>query len=322
MAIKRFNQTAAYIQRPLRLADIQDIWDGINNILTGGDSSFTIISGLEYLDSYGTLSAGVAAYRGQLYYYDGGGNIKEGQTIYYGRVNGESRTFANGYSYVFDFSYIISPTAQATEGGILVSASNNNAMWLNNHRWGKVADGAITTEKIADGAVTAAKLTGALAPAYLASVVTRTFDNTLFSIPLSDFITPDAMLNVQRQTRYVKITTTASITSGFSISINGGAVRNQALYPEELTLIVNPPETGTVSLFVNGAATDSANPVSVSYSTSFEPVPNIEASGFKPRLIVCVLKKITKSDYICVNAYQTTTFSLPREVGEIKVLDV
>lgn len=309
MAIKRFNQTAAYTQRPLRLADIQDIWDGINNILTG-DSLFTIISGLDYLDSSGALSAGVAAYRGQLYYYAGGGNIKEGQTIYYGRVNGESRTFANGQSYVFDFSYIISPTAQATEGGILVSAFNNNATWLDNHRWGKVADGAITTEKIADGAVTAAKLTNALAPAYLASVVTRTFDNLLFSIPLSDFIMPNAGLNAQWQTRYVKITTSASTTLGFSIRINGGTVRNQTLYPEELTLIVNPPETGTVSLFVNGAATDSANPVSVSYRNSFEPVANTGA-GTSPRLIVCVLKKITESDYICVNAYQTAAFSLP-----------
>lgn len=311
MAIKRFNQTAASIQRPLRLADIQDIWDGINNILTGGNFLFTIISGLEYLDSSGTLSAGVAVYRGQLYYYEGGGNIKQGQTIYYGRVDGESRTFANGQSYVFDFSYIISPTEQAIEGGILVSASNNNATWLDNHRWGKIADGAITTEKIADGAVTAAKLTDALAPAYLASVVTRTFNTTHVSIPLSDFIMPNAGLNAQHQTRYVKITTSASTTSVFSININGGAARNQTLYPEELTLIVNPPETGTVSILVNGAATDSANPVSVSYRTSFEPVANTNGSGCLPRLIVCVLKKITESDYICVNAYQTTAFRLP-----------
>lgn len=309
MAIKHFNSVVSTVERPLRLSDIQQIWDALNQVFANDD--FRVIAGLNYDDASGTLSKGIASYRGQLYYYGGGSNIQPNTTLYYGRIEGSTRTFANGNSYPFDFDYIISATQPAQESGILLPASRNNAEYLESKRLGAVGVGTITNDKLAQAAVTSDKLDASIAPAYLAHKATRAFSNRLLSLSVSDFIFPNADLDVHRQTQYVEVTTTATEGTVNNLSIVGAASRNQKVYPENLTLVIKPPYDKELKLSINGAASDSTTPVSVVFETTFQPIVSVDGAGTKPYLIICYLKKITESDYVVVNTYQTTSFNLP-----------
>lgn len=307
MAIKQFNPVVPNMERPLQLTDLQEFWDALNQVFD--NQEFRVIAGLNYADSGGFLSAGVASYQGQLYYYDGGDDIAEGTTLYYAKVAGTNRTFSNGISYPFDYSFIIT-SDEITGGGTLLPASRNNAAYLNSRRLGAIAAGSITNDKLAQNAVTADKLDNAIAPAYLTGKTTKSFTSPTFNLTLADFILPNAGLDAHTQTRYVEVTTSYDSNDCY-LNITGVPQRTQKLKPDSLTLIVKPPVGKKIQLLINGAASDSASPVSINFKASFEPVANPDGGGFLPSLIVCYLKKITETDYAVINAYQTTSFNLP-----------
>lgn len=309
MAIKRFNSVVDTVERPLRLSDIQHIWTALNQVFDNGD--FRVIAGLNYDDASGTLSKGIASYKGQLYYYGGGGNIRPNTILYYGRIEGSTRIFANGNSYPFDFDYIISATQPAQESGILLPASRNNAEYLESKRLGAVGVGTITNDKLAQASVTSDKLDASIAPAHLVRKATRAFTNRLLALSVSDFIFPDARLDGHIQTQYVEVTTTATDGAVNNLSVTGAAIRNQKIYPENLTLVIKPPCDKELELSINGSALDSTTPISVVFKTTFYPIFSVDGAGVKPYLIICHLKKITESDYVVVNTYLTTSFELP-----------
>lgn len=308
MAIRQFNPVVPNMERPLQLTDLQAFWDALNEVFD--NQEFRVIAGLNYADSGGVLSAGVASYQGQLYFYDGGEDIEEGVTLYYEKVAGANRTFSNGISYPFDYSFVITSDVPEGEGGMLLPASRNNATYLNSKRLGAVAAGSITNDKLAQNAVTADKLADSIAPAYLTGKITKSFTSPTFNLTIADFFLPNAGLDAHTQTRYVEITTSYDSNECY-LNITGVPQRNQKLSPDSLTLIVKPPVGKKIQLFINGAASDSASPVSVNFKASFEPVANPDGGGFLPNLIVCYLKKITETDYAVVNAYLTTSFNLP-----------
>lgn len=309
MAIRQFNPVVPNMERPLQLNDLQEFWNALNQVFD--NQEFRVIAGLNYADSGGFLSAGVASYQGQLYFYDGGEDIEEGMTLYYNKVAGANRTFSNGISYPFDYSFVITSDGPEGEGGVLLSASHNNAAYLNSKRLGTVAAGSITNDKLAQAAVTSDKLDASIAPAYLVNKATRVFTNRLLTLSVSDFILPNAALGANRQTQYVEVTTTATEGTVNKLSIIGAARRNQKIYPENLTLVIKPPYDRELKLSINGAASDSTTPVSVVFETTFPPTVSVDGGGAKPYLIICHLKKITETDYAVVNAYLTTSFNLP-----------
>lgn len=308
MAIRQFNPVVPNMERPLQLTDLQEFWNALNQVFD--NQEFRVIAGLNYADSGGFLSAGVASYQGQLYYYDGGEDIEEGMTLYYDKVAGANRTFSNGISYPFDYSFVITSDVPEGAGGTLLPASLNNAAYLNSKRLGEVAAGSITNDKLAQSAITADKLNGTLSPAYLTGMVTKSMSSSTLELTMTDFILPIASISGHHQTRYVEVTMPLDVNTCF-LKVTGAPRRNQKLYPDSLTLMIKVPSGKKVNLRINGAASDSSSSVSVDFETSFEPAANTDGGGTLPLLVICYLKKITETDYVVVNVNASSSFNLP-----------
>jgi len=115
MAIKSINATSPSIKRPFRLSDLQDVWQGLNEALAADTATLPrIVSGFNYTNNpTDFLSAGMIAFKGQLYVM--AANVAQlGQTIYGEIDTSDTRTFANGGSFVFATRYLITTTPSPT----------------------------------------------------------------------------------------------------------------------------------------------------------------------------------------------------------------
>lgn len=308
MAIKQFNPVVPTMERPLQLTDLQEFWNALNQVFD--NQEFRVIAGLNYADSGGYLSAGIASYQGQLYYYNGGENITEGMTLYYDKVAGTKRTFSNGMSYSFDYSFVISPDGPEGEGGVLLPASRNNAAYLDSKRLGAVTAGSITNDKLAQAAVTADKMNQTLVSYRLSGVNVQAINPTAAKVDLTllDFI--QGASPATRQTRYVKLTSTANPQDlRLAVNITGVNANSQQNYPDDLLLIIQPPLGWDVKLNVQGWATGSTGAAQIGFQQELDAP--INGSIQQERIVVCALHKINTFDYAVVNAYQTTSFNLP-----------
>lgn len=308
MAIRQFNPVVPNMERPLQLTDLQAFWDALNEVFD--NQEFRVIAGLNYADSGGFLSAGVASYQGQLYFYDGGEDITEGMTLYYEKVAGADRTFSNGISYPFDYSFVITSDAPSGAGGTLLPASRNNAAYLNSKRLGAVAAGSITNDKLAQAAITADKLDQTLVSYRLSAANVQAISTSpaVANLTLVDFI--QGASPATRQTRYVKLTSTENPQNvPLQINVSGVNANSQQNYPADLLLIIQPPLGWDVKLNVQGWATGSTGAVQIGFQQDLEAP--ISGSIQQERIIVCALHKINTFDYVVVNAYQTTSFNLP-----------
>lgn len=170
--------------------------------------------------------------------------------------------------------------------------------------------GAITTDKLAQAAVTSDKLNQTLVSYRLSSVNTQAINPTAAKVDLTllDFI--QGASPATRQTRYVKLTSTANPQElPLAINITGVAASSQQNYPDDLTLIIQPPLGWNVRLNVQGWAISGTGTVQIGYQQYLEAP--VSGSVQQERIIVCALHKINTSDYVVVNAYQTTSFNLP-----------
>lgn len=156
MAIKRINDVNAGVRRPFRLSDIQDLYDGLNQALALGTNTVPrILCGFDD-NGNGTLSAGVVAWKGALYFHaDTTGNkITIGANVYAREIaSSDLRFFADGTEQVFSYDRVAGVTAS---GGTLIGAFTlaNVSTW----RMGFIADGSITSAKLASLAVTSGKI--------------------------------------------------------------------------------------------------------------------------------------------------------------------
>ena len=308
MAIKKFNPVVPNMERPLQLTDLQEFWNALNEVFD--NQEFRVIAGLNYADSSGFLSAGVASYQGQLYYYNGGEDIEEGTTLYYEKVAGANRTFSNGISYPFDYSFVITSDVPEGAGGTLLPASLNNAAYLNSKRLGAVAAGSITNDKLAQAAVTADKLNQTLVSYRLSAANVKAISTSpaVANLTLVDFI--QGASPATRQTRYVKLTSTENAQgTPLQINVSGVDANNQQNYPTDLLLIIQPPLGWDVKFNVQGWATGSTSTTQIGFQQDLKAP--ISGSIQQERIIVCALHKINTFDYAVVNAYQTTSFNLP-----------
>ena len=166
--------------RPLRLSDLQALWDAIGSLFVAGPQQSTpvILWGFQ-LQSDNTFSAGALSYGGQLYYYPASTSdkISVGGSVYVDTVpSGDVRVIEGGTSQQFSSYNIVTgkesdtstflfsiPIAEAvdvfrcammmTQGGIPASMLKPGSV-----TGAQIARGAIAGTQIANGAVADAQL--------------------------------------------------------------------------------------------------------------------------------------------------------------------
>lgn len=187
MKILRLNDANPGVKRPLRIGDLQKIWDGLNATLASyvtGDTPH-ILSGFD-VKADNTLSEGVIAFQGRLYYHPDtdGFRITLGDNVYAKEIpSDDERIFADSSEQIFSYDVIVTNTVangtligaftfsnleawktayigesqiqSAMLANLAVTASKIGSNAISS---GKIATGAVTEEKIADGAVTEAKI--------------------------------------------------------------------------------------------------------------------------------------------------------------------
>lgn len=178
MPILKLNDVNAGVRRPLRVEDIQNVWSGLNSLLASYNTGDTprILSGFTQKND-GTLSEGVIAFQGQLYYHPDteGNRIALNNSIYTKPIASDDlRIFADNTEHPFSFDMLVGVTG--AQGGVLIGQCTlanleawktpyigesqlQTAMFTNlSVTASKIASNAISTGKLGTGAVTEPKL--------------------------------------------------------------------------------------------------------------------------------------------------------------------
>lgn len=179
--IKTINPANPGLKRPFRLSDLQNVWDGLTEAFASETlnsvTPIKIVSGLHILG--GTLTPGMIAYKGKLYYYEGAtsdnGGFSEGNDMYVATIDGDDRTLSTGLVQPFDFNNVIrNSRVNSSAIRILTNVTetvlsrfrhipyvNGGAIVNNTITMEKLVSGSVTTDKIAGEAVTTEKLESA-----------------------------------------------------------------------------------------------------------------------------------------------------------------
>ena len=187
--IKTINPANPGLKRPLRLSDLQNVWDGLTEAFASetinSATTIKIVSGLHILG--GILTPGVIAYRGKLYYYEGAtsdnGGFSEGDDMYVATIDDDDRTLSTGLVQPFYINNVIR-NSRINSGAMRILTNvtetilsqfryipyvNGGAIENNTITGGKLVSGSVTTDKIASAAVTADKIAnGAVGTAQIA----------------------------------------------------------------------------------------------------------------------------------------------------------
>lgn len=156
MSIKKLNATDPGVKRPVRCSDFQDIWSGLYEALASGTIGSTtpqIITGLTIDPHTNSLTSGVLAYNGMLYFFDASTDIIDSaDTIYAGYVSGEDRTLSDGSVQPFSYNYVLKNTATGLTNPVELGDCNNEtlAAW----RVSGIPDASIPSEKLGQIPVT------------------------------------------------------------------------------------------------------------------------------------------------------------------------
>lgn len=178
---KKINGANPTVRRPLRMSDIQDLWDGMNSLfgLSLNPDVVWILSGCE-LDEDNTVKSGVLLYNNQLFLLDA--NPFVGDRLFLCEKPDATRTFSDGQPQVFSYSYEATTTA---EGNVLMEMVITED-WLRNYRVIKgVEDGSITTPKLANDAVTSRKIQGGASMRTYGGVISSPYDGDI-TLPRRD----------------------------------------------------------------------------------------------------------------------------------------
>lgn len=166
--IKTINPANPGLKRPFRLSDLQNVWDGLTEALASetlnSTTTIKIVSGLHILG--GTLTPGVIAYKGKLYYYEGAtsgnGGFSEGDDMYVATIDDDDRTLSTGLVQPFYLNNVIR-NSRVNSGAIRILAGVTETV-LSRFRYipyvngGAIANNTITREKLVSGSVTTDKI--------------------------------------------------------------------------------------------------------------------------------------------------------------------
>lgn len=171
----RLNDANPSALRPLRVEDLQDIWDAVAGMLSQSVDTPVIVSGFSYLDALlnpnSPLTSGVIAYNGKLYSYDANDTpLTLGARAYLHEnvATDDQRQLSDGTIQTFSFMNVVNTTAQ---NGVLIgelTADRINAM-----RSAYVAPRSILGANIALGTVARENLTRSFAPVVSAGASVR-----------------------------------------------------------------------------------------------------------------------------------------------------
>lgn len=161
------NNADPSVRRPLRVSDLQDLWDGLGTIFAGvPENTVKVVSGFKLGDN-NTVLEGVLIYNHKLYYYEGG-LATLGNTIYLYDVPSDPRMFADGQTR--DFSFLNVATVAGIHDDGLVAVQLTPQFIADRLIGDALTAGSVTTTILRDGAVTSSKLaTGAVSRKMLAT---------------------------------------------------------------------------------------------------------------------------------------------------------
>lgn len=151
---KTLNNADPSVRRPLRVSDLQDLWDGLGTIFAGvPENTVKVVSGFELGDN-STVLEGVLIYNHKLYYYEGG-LATLGDTIYLYDEPSDPRVFADGQTRDFSFLNVATVAGVYDDGLVAVQLTSD---FISDKLVGAINDGAVTTNKLANRAVTTDKI--------------------------------------------------------------------------------------------------------------------------------------------------------------------
>jgi hypothetical protein len=168
--IKTINPANPGLKRPFRLSDLQNVWDGLTEALASetlnSATPIKIVSGLHIIG--GILTPGVIAYKGKLYYYEGGtddnGGFFEGNDMYVATIDDDDRTLSTGIVQPFYINNVIR-NSKVNSGAIRI-LTNVTEFALSLFRYipyvngGAIVNDTITREKLVSWSVTTDKIAG------------------------------------------------------------------------------------------------------------------------------------------------------------------
>lgn len=161
MSILKINNANPGVLRPIKVADLQDLWNGIQTALaTGTNNAPRIICGFDVDTSGDYLTAGVIAFNEKLYVYDASTPILIGSVLYGSEVStGDTRLMGDGTTQLF--SYALKVTTTETGNVRIGTATVQNLEY-----WKRplaipngfilapmIAEGAVTEDQLANGSV-------------------------------------------------------------------------------------------------------------------------------------------------------------------------
>jgi len=114
--LKKLNSANAGVKRPLRVSDLQDIWNALGTLFTSDVSTDTIIVSGFNDKGNGYLSAGIAVKAGKLYYHPDveGYRILIGGVVYGNEIDGvDVRVFDDTTEQDFSFNVVASTGTSA-----------------------------------------------------------------------------------------------------------------------------------------------------------------------------------------------------------------
>ena len=140
----KLNSDNAHVRRPIRVSDLQDIWDGMERMLAG-DNLTRILCGCAVVDTW--VMEGVIAHGGQLYNFEGASLNSQ---LYANVYDNAWRTFEDGASRPFSQYKVINTVPSSEYVGQLTLTEIN--LWRL-VRTGNINNQAVTSEKIANHGV-------------------------------------------------------------------------------------------------------------------------------------------------------------------------
>lgn len=158
---KTLNSADPSVRRPLRVSDLQDLWDGLGAIFTGivPEDVVRVVAGFntdtERLDE-GILGEGVLYFNGKLYMYSSN-TLEIGDTIVLYDVPADERVYADGQTRDFVFDHI-ADFEGAYDEAYRVDHVVLSEDFLGNKIIGEIIDGSVTASKLAVDSVSTSKI--------------------------------------------------------------------------------------------------------------------------------------------------------------------
>lgn len=265
--------------RPLRLSDLQALWDAIGSLFVAGPQQNTpvILWGFQ-LQPDNTFSAGALSYGGQLYYYPASTSdkISVGDSVYIDTVpSGDVRVIEGGTSQQFS-SYNIVTGKESDTSTFLFSIPIAEAvevfrcamMMTNGQIPGTMLkNGAVGPGQLAEGAVTS-------------SILTQQYRDVGWS---SSYVSYSEDTNIYLSTLVSPVGTSTNSTIVKPVVLTNGATLTLTI-PNTMIGFANLPGLIPLVFYVNGGGTqcgvsllfDVSTPTGVSAMTSL----NLLGSSF------------------------------------------